>query len=181
MKARRLFSSSLEFVERTEQVLGDRTKAERLHEILYTQFKPLRDEEGLSRCQLDQIAMQYMAEVDQHRTEKINAHNLQFQTSKVQIEKAFRDMRLSKLKVTDGMQNARSEAILEFYLERLKQKEMFESIDLRIQQTRSKADQEASNCQEKMSQARSDIFMHSIGSLIASAAGVLGFIRIFRS
>lgn len=181
MRVCRLFSSSLEFVERAERVIGDTKKAEKLYDILNKHLNSTKDVEALKRCELEQKATQYMADVDHYRNEVINSGNMQFQTCKSQIEKAFRDMRLSKLKVSDAIQNARSETILEFYLERLKQKEVFENIDLRIHQIKSKADQEASSCREKMSQAKSDIFMHSMGTLIASAAGVLGFMRIFLS
>ena len=89
----------------------------------------------------EQKATQYMADVDHFRNEIIDSGNVQFQTCRSQLERAFRDMRLSKLKVSDGIQNARSEVILKYYLERLKQKESFESIDLRIHQIKSKADQ----------------------------------------
>lgn len=181
MIIRKRFISSLQFCDQAETILHDRQKAEQLFKAMEKMLKKSMEGDSLKRLQLEQVSMEYMSDVENKRTDIINSSTQQFLSCTQHLEKAFRDMRYSKQKTTDGIQSSRSETNLEFLLERIRIKEKLEQIDLSIQQNKSKADQEVSNCQEKLSQARADVFLYFLGTLMASAAGLLGFLRLFYS
>lgn len=176
------FLSVLEFAEKAEVLLKDRTKAELLCSALTRHIEKAKEnvyKEALMRGELDRTAVEYMANLDRNRQDQITSHSNEFTAIKREIESSYRDMRSSRQKTLEGIQNARTEAIFEFFSERLKQKELLANHEMRINQLlKGRADQEVGAAKERIISAKQDLYMHFTGNIFATGAFILALFRV---
>jgi hypothetical protein len=176
------FPSILEFAEKIEHLLKDRSKAELLCSTLTRHIERAKEnlyKEALMKGELDKAAVEYMANIDRNRQDQINTHNNEFITIKREVEGSFRDLRSSRQKTLEGIQNTRTEAIFEFFSERLKQKELLANHETRINQLiKGRADQEVGLAKERIISAKQDLYMHFTGNIFATGAFILALFRV---
>jgi hypothetical protein len=176
------FLSGLEFAEKAENLLKNRVKAELLCHALKEHMDKAKEKlykGALLRDDLDRMAVEYMANLDKHRQDQVSLYNSEFAAIKKEIDSSFRDMRGSRQKTVEGIQNARTEAMFEFFSERLRQKEILANHEIKMDQLlKGRAEQEVCAAKEKIISAKQDLYMHFTGNMFATGAFILALFRV---
>jgi hypothetical protein len=133
----------------------------------------------MSREQLCQLQVQQENKFRDERQSLQREHEAVLEAVQHHYESLVKDVRLHRTRCLQALHSVRSDLQLASLAQRQRSRHNLSAIEQRMHAIAStRGDQELATAQEKVASARSDIFLHVLGTLLASLAGVFGFLRL---